>query len=80
MLNVFLPKMPQTGEMLNVLNVSFFDSIFPKHFTYLTFALFGGAPNTLNILNISLVLLVFDEKHLTLPLFREPIFTKQGKC
>ena len=36
-------------------------------------------PKRFNIFNMSLVLGTLREKHLTLPLFREATFTKQGE-
>ena len=62
-------KVLETGEMLNMLNVlNVLGEIQPKN------------TQTFNIFNISPVSSRFREKHLTFPLFREPMSTKQGKC
>ena len=61
-------KVIETGEMLNMLNVlnvlGKIEPKAPKHLTYLTFPLFQA---------------IFEKKDLTFPLFRDPMFTKQGK-
>ena len=72
MLNVFgdpLKKVLETGEMLNMLNV-----------LNVLGEIRLGKTQTFNIFNISLVLSIFDTKHLTFSLFRGHGVAKQGKC
>ena len=59
----------ETGKMLNMLNV-----------LHVLGEIRLGKTQTLNIFNISLVLSMFDRKHLTLSLFRGHGVAKQGKC
>ena len=76
------PYIHETGEMLNVFGEKCSKQGKCKYAKYVKCL----GPNRaqkgqkLNIFNISLVSSIFRQKHLTFPLFRDPTFTKQGKC
>ena len=87
----FLSKMLKTGEMLNMLNVfgAFLAQLLPNrgHMLNMLNVLnvlgeISQKGQTFNIFNISPVLSIFNKKHLTFPLFREPMSRNRGnvKC